>query len=83
MNALEQPKARIIENTLRNPFPRRIARILAANMLKDDLRDFLELVHDLHNLTEMEWVKNVEELARIDLDMSQMSHRNEILQISR
>lgn len=76
----EQPKARIIVNTLRFPYHKNLARLLAKNFLLDfDVS--LKILHDLS--TVKEWMNEVQELALIDFEMAQMTYKNEVEEISK
>ncbi|XP_057538367.1 (3S,6E)-nerolidol synthase 1-like isoform X2 [Amaranthus tricolor] len=82
MNTIEEEqKARLIDNTLRNPCHKNVARLSASPFLQD-FSFSLEFLHDFSNLKDP-WIYEVQELARIDFDIARMNYRTELHQISK
>ncbi|XP_074270021.1 (3S,6E)-nerolidol synthase 1-like [Silene latifolia] len=76
----EASKGSIIENTLSHPFHKIIPRFMALDFLQN-----LEIsMKSLHNLSdESNWMKEMQYLAAIDINMAQINHQRETIQVSR
>lgn len=81
-NAIDEvQKARLIENTLRNPCHKNVARLSATPFLQD-FGISLEFLHDFSHVKDP-WIYEIQELAKIDFDIARMNYRTELQQISK
>ncbi|XP_057538369.1 (3S,6E)-nerolidol synthase 1-like [Amaranthus tricolor] len=70
----------VIRNTLKNPYHKSLPRLTA----KNQLHNFEGHVNGLHEcLGRPVWVKEMQDLARIDHSLAQIQLQNEICQVSR
>uniref|UniRef100_A0A803LKY1 Terpene synthase N-terminal domain-containing protein n=1 Tax=Chenopodium quinoa TaxID=63459 RepID=A0A803LKY1_CHEQI len=72
----------IIRNTLNNPFHKSLPRLTAKNQIHN-FETLLNSLHDDCYGTNDQWIKDIQELAKIDVNMSQTTLKNEINQVSR
>ncbi|KAH9623278.1 hypothetical protein KSS87_022240 [Heliosperma pusillum] len=80
MMNIEQSKSTIIKNTLSNPYHKSLPRFMAFDFL-ENFEISIKLLHDLSD--ENNWIKEIQYLAAIDINMAQINHQREITQVSR
>ncbi|XP_074270103.1 (3S,6E)-nerolidol synthase 1-like [Silene latifolia] len=80
MKKIEPSKSYIIENTLSNPYHKSLPRFMALDFLQN-FEIKIKSLHDFSN--ENNWIKEMQYLAAIDINMAQINHQREITQVSR
>ena len=77
-NVAKESEARVIQNTLSNPFHKSLPR-LSADL--DNFEISFKIIHDHCGING--WVEEILYLARMDANEAQITHMNEITYISR
>uniref|UniRef100_A0A803NDI8 Uncharacterized protein n=1 Tax=Chenopodium quinoa TaxID=63459 RepID=A0A803NDI8_CHEQI len=74
----QSDEARVIRTTLHNPYHKSLPRLLRQNEV-NNFEISMKNLHDCCGITD--WIKEVQYLAMIDVNESQIIHREEIIQM--
>uniref|UniRef100_A0A803LKY6 Uncharacterized protein n=1 Tax=Chenopodium quinoa TaxID=63459 RepID=A0A803LKY6_CHEQI len=77
---VEQHEGMVIGNTLRYPYHKSLPRVMAKKFLPY-FKSSLMFLHDSNHIND--WINEVYNLARIDINLAQISQQLEISQVSR
>ncbi|KAH9623277.1 hypothetical protein KSS87_022239 [Heliosperma pusillum] len=80
MTTIEQSKTTIIKNTLSNPYHKSLPRFMALDFL-ENFEISIKTLHDLSD--ENNWIKEMQYLVAIDINMAQINHQRELIKVSR
>ncbi|XP_021726185.1 (3S,6E)-nerolidol synthase 1-like [Chenopodium quinoa] len=77
---IEQFEGLVIGNTLRYPYHKSLPRLMAKKFLPC-FKSSLMFLHDFNHIND--WINEVHDLARIDINLAQISQQLELTQVSR
>ncbi|XP_021850089.1 (3S,6E)-nerolidol synthase 1 isoform X2 [Spinacia oleracea] len=79
-NGSGQPEARLIGTTLRSPYHKSLPRLITQNEV-NTYETSIKILHDCSGMSD--WIYELQDLARIDVNKAYISHGDEITQVSR